>query len=426
LKNTVKNLDDIIKELEKLSNSMGKTDVVGELIAAAQKILITQRDLTAGTKSFAKKTIGLREKDLSGDDRVIISQLVAGEKGLKEKMEALELSTDKAIKDLARTDPEMSKGLNVVERQYLPVTTIVEKLSGYLAGMKLSIAAGEQEKAEEMLKKIVFDLEQLRRKMSSPSASTPEAKALADLEKSIEAVDQAAEAQSDINAGTNKQAKLNEASAEKMNELANKQADSKAMLEAAEKELSSNQNTAEEAKQLSDIAKNMENSKNELKKKDPGKKVQKVQGDIMKKLATAKKQMQEKAAAMAAAAAAAQPGEPGQPGQGGKPGQGKAPGQGKGPGTPGAPGAPSEGVDAPGVAGEGMPGEGAQGSKMGKDKGLSYGDKRNVNMEATGWGDLPPEVQRSMIDSMKDSVPLEYMGIIKGYYKKLAEEGDLK
>ncbi|MCX5777373.1 MAG: hypothetical protein NTX32_07110 [Candidatus Firestonebacteria bacterium] len=431
LKNTAKSLDDIIKKLEKLSKTMGKTDVIGELIAAAQKILITQRDLTAGTKNFAKKTIGLREKDLGGDDRVIILQLVGGEKGLKDKMEALESSTDKAIKDLARTDPEMSKGLKIVERQYLPVITTVEKLSGYLAGMKLSIAAGEQEKAEEMLKKIVFDLEQLRRKMSTPSALTPEAKALADLEKSIDAVESAAEAQADINAGTNKQAGLNEPSAQKMSELADKQADSKAMLEAAEKELSSNPNTADEAKQLDEIAKSMEASKSELKKKDPGKKAQKIQGDIMKKLAAAKKQMQDKATAMAAALPGqpGQPGEPGQPGQsgqGGQPGQPGQPGQGKGPGAPGTPGAPSEGVDAPGVAGEGRPGEGSQGSKMGKDKGLTYGEKRDVNMEATGWGDLPPEVQRSMIDSMKDSVPLEYMGIIKGYYKKLAEEGDLK
>ena len=58
--------------------------------------------------------------------------------------------------------------------------------------------------------------------------------------------------------------------------------------------------------------------------------------------------------------------------------------------------------------------------------GVQSGDQKAVNMESTNWGDLPPEVQKNMIDSMKDQVPVEYMDMIKGYYKKLAEEGDVK
>ena len=262
LNNASKDQADIVRQLEKLRDSLGKIDIIEELIADAQKLLVNRKELALATKTFAKRAIGLKESDLGDSERAAVTELSNGEKALKTKVGLLASKTWTAQKDLAKTDAEISKGLSIVERQFMPLELKIEKLSGYLVNMKLSVSFDEQEKTEGMIKKIINDLEKLRRKNATEAGETDQnAKALNELQNAMDSARQAADQQLDINNATKKQGGLNVPEPETMKDLSKKQSDVKNQMEDTAKQLKNNSRTYDQGKQMDDTIRNMENSR---------------------------------------------------------------------------------------------------------------------------------------------------------------------
>ena len=355
-----------------------------------------------------------------------MTELSNGEKALKTKVGLLASKTWTAQKDLAKTDAEISKGLSIVERQFMPLELKIEKLSGYLVNMKLSVSFDEQEKTEGMIKKIINDLEKLRRKNATEAGETDQnAKALNELQNAMDSARQAADQQLDINNATKKQGGLNVPEPETMKDLSKKQSDVKNQMEDTAKQLKNNSRTSDQGKQMDETIRNMENSRSRLNQNDAGKNTQQLQENLLKQMDNMLKEMKQQSDQMAkeGQGKGEGQGESQGKGEGQGEGQGKGEGQGEGQGK-----GEGQGQGEGEGQGKGQPGQGQGKGGQGAGTGPSdmAGERKDVNLESTSWGDLPPEVQKSMIDSMKDSIPVEYMDIIKGYYKKLAEEGDSK
>ena len=392
LAQVAKNQQEILKELEKLKDALGKIDIIEELIADAQKILVGQRSVSGRTRELAKKTIGLSASNLKAEESLVLQDLAGGEKKLKENINGLDVKTLKASKDLAQTDPEISKGLSVIDTEYVPLELKLEKITGYVINAKFGTASVEQEKAEEALKKLVNDLEKLRRLRTSEEAPTdPSAKALTDLQNALDSVRQAADIQADINSKAQKQGELNESESVAMKELSKQENEVKNLVEGAEQKLENNSQTKEPGKQLEDLSRNIENAKNSLNQNNAGEATQSLLKGIQEQLNKSIGEMAKQESGMS-----------------GEPAQGEGPGE----------------KSVPGKPGQSKAGDGKEGSDPNMQ--TRAGAKKEVNMEATSWGDLPAELQKNMIDTMKDQVPVEYMEMIKAYYKKLSEEGEAK
>ena len=403
LNDTSKKQQEILKELEKLRDALGKIDIIEELIGEAQKILVSQRALSLRTKELAKKTIGLPADQLKEEESLVLQDLSDGEKKLKENVNGLDVKTVKAAKDMAKTDPEIAKGLTVIDSQYIPLEMKLDKVASYIINVKFGTASAEQEKSEEALKKIINDLEKLRRLRTSDDVQTdPDAKALNDLQNALDSARQAADMQADINSKAEEQGEMNQSDSNTMKELAKQENEVKNLVQDAQQKMQNNQQTKEAAQQMENLARNMENAKSSLNQNDAGKKTQELLKGIQEQLNKAIGEMAQQEAKMN--------GEQGQPPQ-----QGQGPGQKGEKGEKGEKGPPN---------GQSTDGEGKEGSDP--NMAGKTGAQKEVNMEASSWGDLPAELQKNMIDTMKDQVPVEYMEMIKGYYKKLSEEGDSK
>ncbi len=389
---------EMVKELEKIRDALGKTDIIEELIAEAQKILVGQRSLSQRSRELAKKTLGLAASDLKEADSLVLQELSDGEKKLKENVNSMDSKTLQASKDkdLVQTDPETARGLADIDTQYVPLEKELEKAAGYIMNARFGTASGEQEKVEEDLKKLVNDLEKLRRKHNLQEAQAdPDTKALTDLQNALDSARQAADMQADINSKAQKQGELNESDSNAMKELSKQENDVKNLVEDAAQKMEKNQEAKEPAKQMGDLARDLEKAKSRLNQNDAGKDTQGLLQGIQEQL---NKTIGDMAKIESKTGGRQEAGKEEGPGPGEKGEQGKEKGQQGGDGKKGSD---------PNMAGR-------------------AGSQKEANMEATSWGDLPAEVQKNMIDTMKDQVPVEYIDMIKGYYRKLSEEGDAK
>jgi hypothetical protein len=396
LKTISQKQDEIIKKLSQIQNALGMVDALEELITSAQKLLVEEKKIYNDTKNLAKIVIGKQFDELEFEQLNSLNKIINIQKETKENTVKLELKTKEVCNNIKNTNPELSKGLSVIYYEYLPIEQRMDKIIVNLPNTKFSIAISDEENSIELLEKLVADLERLRKQkgalIEADKMKDPIEQELNNLSNKLDDVKQMIDQQSDLNDQIQDANNKNNSDSDKLKELAKQQADLKKQADNLSNDMTKDQSTKDLSNNMQDIGRKMEQARSQISRGELGSKTQQLQQQIIDQLNNIQSKIQDTMQKLANS------GEKGEKGRQGQKAQNEQE-QGQ------------------------MQGQQGQNSGKGVDKmAARYGEKQDVNKDSTSWGDLPPELQREMIDSMKENFPIEYTDLLKAYYKKLSEK----
>ncbi|MEI7904049.1 MAG: hypothetical protein WCI43_01375 [Candidatus Firestonebacteria bacterium] len=355
---------EILSKLQELEKSLGMIDSLEQLIFEAQRLVSEQIKENAKMKKVKKPA----EADFV--------QLSAGEAVIADGVRSLRSLSERTGNLLKETSPEVYNSLSSISLQYPPIQDTLGNILGNMkAANTVYLILSDQETLIGLMRKLASDLETLRRQKGGlaeqDKLTDPEQKKLEELANELYSAKQMADQQADLNNQTRQLDRKPDKTQLDAKGLAQQQAELSNKAAELGAEMAKDSDTKKMAGELQDIANKMEQAGGKINAKETGSAVQKMQQEISGKLGKLQNGLQDALGKQ----------------------QGKA----------------------------GMQAGQGEGHKAEE---ISTGKQNKVNKEAANWGDLPPEVQKEMLDSMGENVPPEYAEFLKAYYKKLSEKGN--